>query len=137
MTSAARVEANRRNALRSTGPRTAAGKAKSSLNAGQHFLGARSTWQAQVCVAQFHRLGRRCRGAGGTTGGYVINTDRPPNASYLRLHRSNCRSISGTPAPGRAWTVTSTKICGTGHELEEWAQRQYRTSADPCPACMG
>lgn len=43
MTSAARVEANRRNALRSTGPRTAAGKAKSSLNAGKHFLGARST----------------------------------------------------------------------------------------------
>ena len=37
-TSTARIEANRRNSLRSTGPRTAAGKAASRLNAFQHGM---------------------------------------------------------------------------------------------------
>lgn len=48
---------------------------------------------------------------------YVVNADRPPNASYVRLHRSTCRTVSGVPASGRAWTVTSTKVCGTRDEL--------------------
>ncbi len=56
MTSAARVEANRRNALRSTGPRTAAGKGKSSLNAGKHFLGVASAMV--VCVRPGEQRGR-------------------------------------------------------------------------------
>jgi hypothetical protein len=38
MTSQARIDANRRNARRSTGPRTAAGKARASRNAWQHGL---------------------------------------------------------------------------------------------------
>ncbi len=40
MTSAKKIEANRRNALRSTGPRTAAGKARSRKNALRHGLAA-------------------------------------------------------------------------------------------------
>jgi hypothetical protein len=40
MTSAKKIEANRRNALRSTGPRTAAGKARSRQNATRHGLAA-------------------------------------------------------------------------------------------------
>ena len=40
MTSDRKIEANRRNALRSTGPRTAAGKARSSRNALWHGLAA-------------------------------------------------------------------------------------------------
>jgi hypothetical protein len=38
MTSAAKIAANRRNAQRSTGPRSAAGKARSRYNALQHRL---------------------------------------------------------------------------------------------------
>ncbi len=36
MTTAAQLEANRRNALRSTGPRTEQGKRRSSMNAARH-----------------------------------------------------------------------------------------------------
>ncbi len=36
MTTAAQLEANRRNALRSTGPRTEQGKRRSSMNATRH-----------------------------------------------------------------------------------------------------
>src|SRR5690348_16081572 len=42
MATAAQIAANRRNALKSTGPRTAAGKAVSSRNALRHGLRARS-----------------------------------------------------------------------------------------------
>lgn len=42
MTSQARLDANRRNALRSTGPRSAAGKARSAQNALKHGLASLS-----------------------------------------------------------------------------------------------
>ncbi len=67
--------------------------------------------------------------------GYVVNADRPPNASYLRLHRANCRTISGEPATGRAWTATSTKACGSRSDLESWA-RGVGGEASACPTCM-
>ena len=67
--------------------------------------------------------------------GFVVNADRPPNSSYLRLHRASCRTISGEPARGRAWTVTSTKTCGTRHELEAWAAG-VGGSLSPCPTCL-
>ena len=43
MATAAQIAANRRNALRSTGPRTAAGRAVSCRNALRHGLTARAT----------------------------------------------------------------------------------------------
>ena len=50
--------------------------------------------------------------------GFVVNADRPPNASCLRLTRATCQTISGEPATGRAWTVTSTKACGVRREVK-------------------
>ena len=67
--------------------------------------------------------------------GYVVNADRPPNHSYLRLHHSSCRTINGVPARGRAWTVTSTKICGHRDELERWAESTVGGTLSPCPSC--
>lgn len=48
MTSAARIAANRRNALRSTGPRTAAGKMRASQNARKHGLSVDGRYGAEV-----------------------------------------------------------------------------------------
>ena len=45
--------------------------------------------------------------------GYVVNGYRPLTAGYLRLHGATCAYISGTPANGVSWTVTSTKLCGS------------------------
>ncbi len=68
--------------------------------------------------------------------GYVVNADRLPNASYLRLRRATCRTISGQPATGRAWTVTSTKVFGERQELVDWAKRAVSGDLSPCPTCM-
>jgi hypothetical protein len=53
---AAQIAANRRNALRSTGPRTAAGKAVSSRNALRHGLTARATVVLDEDPQDFERL---------------------------------------------------------------------------------
>jgi hypothetical protein len=45
-TSQARIEANRRNARKSTGPRTEEGKERSKLNAGRHHLTGQVTTMA-------------------------------------------------------------------------------------------
>ena len=68
--------------------------------------------------------------------GFVVNADPSPNSSYLRLHHAGCRTISGPPATGRAWTVTSTKTCGTRQELEAWASAVIGGSLSPCPTCL-
>ena len=52
-TSAARVEANRRNAQRSTGPRTTEGKQKSSRNALKHGLCRTLACLPSECEATF------------------------------------------------------------------------------------
>ena len=56
MASAAQITANRRNALRSTGPRTAAGKARSCLNARKHGLYARDQSPSAEEAEQIDRL---------------------------------------------------------------------------------
>ena len=56
MATAAQITANRRNALKSTGPRTAAGKAVSSRNALRHGLTARATVVLDEDAGDFLRL---------------------------------------------------------------------------------
>lgn len=56
--SEAQVSANRRNARRSTGPRTAAGQASSSQNAVSHGLFAREALMPGEDAAQFRRFAR-------------------------------------------------------------------------------
>jgi hypothetical protein len=56
MATSKQTQANRANARRSTGPRTAAGKAKSSLNAIKHGLRAQTTVLPGENIADFHAL---------------------------------------------------------------------------------
>ena len=56
MATAAQIAANRRNALRSTGPRTAGGKVASSRNALRHGLTARATVVLDEDAEEFQRL---------------------------------------------------------------------------------
>ncbi len=56
MVSEAKLEANRQNALRSTGPKTPRGKARSSLNALTHGLTAKHFVAKGESVAEFERL---------------------------------------------------------------------------------
>jgi hypothetical protein len=54
MTSQKQIDSNRRNALKSTGPKTAEGKAASRMNALQHGLTA-----AQVVIARCSKASER------------------------------------------------------------------------------
>ena len=62
MTSQRQIEANRRNAMNSTGPRTTRGKAVVALNAVQHGLLSRQTVIQGEREAELVDLGKRLRG---------------------------------------------------------------------------
>jgi hypothetical protein len=68
--------------------------------------------------------------------GFVLNTHRKPQPSYLRLHRSTCPSIAGTPANGSRWTVTYIKLCGSRAQLESWAKKHMGSDVWDCPRCI-
>ena len=61
-----RIEANRRNARRSTGPRTAAGKARAAQNARRHGLNVPAS-RDPVCTAEIAALARLIAGEGRDT----------------------------------------------------------------------
>ena len=60
MATPAQIAANRRNALKSTGPRTAAGKAASGRNALTHGLTARTAVVLDEDAGDYAEFGRRC-----------------------------------------------------------------------------
>jgi hypothetical protein len=68
--------------------------------------------------------------------GFVVNTFRKPNPSYLILHRSTCGTITGTPARGKRWTTGDfAKICSTDRvDLARWA-REHNGELHPCGLC--
>lgn len=54
--------------------------------------------------------------------GYVLNCWRPPQPSYLILHKATCGTING--AAGRNWTFAYQKVCGdTFGEVDLWARQ--------------
>lgn len=71
----------------------------------------------------------------GHPSGYVINTYRNPSAAYLVLHRTSCRTITGTPANGSTFTRVYAKVCGSRNELEEFAAK-LGGSLRLCGLCM-
>jgi hypothetical protein len=68
--------------------------------------------------------------------GYVLNSTRPPTASYLMLHRASCHTVSGKPTRGDSWTRFYSKICSPDRaELEAWAKATLGGRVKPCRFC--
>ena len=69
--------------------------------------------------------------------GFVVNTYRTPDPSYLILHRSACWTISGTPARGNRWTTGDfAKACSDDRtDLERWARDRVGGALKPCQKC--
>ena len=69
--------------------------------------------------------------------GYVVNTYRLPSAAYLMLHRSWCRTISGTPTRGSSWTTKDySKVCAPFvGELTVWAREELGGTLQSCGTC--
>ncbi len=69
--------------------------------------------------------------------GYVVNTYRPPNANYLKLHTANCHTIRHLYGAGATWTGSNyLKFCSANkRELARWASRTLSAQLSPCGAC--
>jgi hypothetical protein len=67
--------------------------------------------------------------------GFVVNSNRVPMSSYLKLHRSSCKYIS--PPAYTNWTTTGyIKTCSTDlAALVQWARTHVGGDLDPCRAC--
>jgi hypothetical protein len=66
--------------------------------------------------------------------GYVVNHQRVPTATYLKLHRSTCYTLQGS-GPGDNWTIAYAKSCSEDlEELRRWAER-IGGALDPCRLC--
>jgi hypothetical protein len=68
--------------------------------------------------------------------GFVINTYSRPSASYLKLHRAACASISRLQRNATTFTDGDySKLCGERTELQRHAMRLGGT-AEPCTNCL-
>jgi len=71
--------------------------------------------------------------------GYVVNSDRKPGASYVVLHRVECRSINPAVLAGGAektWTIAYRKTCADGvGSLRQWVNDQVGDDAKACGRC--
>jgi hypothetical protein len=68
--------------------------------------------------------------------GYVINIHRTLNPGDARLHRTNCRTIQGTPPRGNKWTSEYIKLCSPDkRELDEWARSTVGCVIRRCGIC--
>ena len=68
--------------------------------------------------------------------GFVLNAHRNPGASYLKLHRATCHTVTGNPARGTVWTRAYSKHCSEDRlELVRWARERAGAEPDACPLC--
>jgi hypothetical protein len=72
--------------------------------------------------------------------GLVVNHDRQPSASYLKLHRAGCKSITRLKKGMTSWTEGDYgKTCSdVRSELESWAPSATShpsAQLQPCGQC--
>ncbi len=67
--------------------------------------------------------------------GWVLNCERQPRDTYLKLHRADCPHLE--PRPG--WsnlTAAFAKVCGISPDpFDEWLTATLSTGPDRCPVC--
>jgi hypothetical protein len=69
-------------------------------------------------------------------GGYVINAERNPKPSYLKLHRATCTWMSGRGKPGAYTERDYIKVCSTSKPaLRRWASDTVGGSLDAGCSC--
>jgi len=67
-------------------------------------------------------------------GGYFLNTERKPRATYLMLHRSSCPHFTGSPLH---WTKDYIKFCSPDRtDLETWAADATGGDVTHCRTCF-
>ena len=70
------------------------------------------------------------------TWAYVVNCNRAPSPDYVILHRSDCPTITGTPAAGDRWTDQYSKVVSTDRSaLIEWCESRVGVRPLPCRMC--
>jgi hypothetical protein len=71
------------------------------------------------------------------TNGYVVNADRNPRPSYLKLHQADCPRVSGEAAPGTYTERAYIKICSDSRSaLERWARDKVGGELGNRCACL-
>jgi hypothetical protein len=69
--------------------------------------------------------------------GYVVNAERNPKPSYLKLHRATCIQISASARPGAFTERDYIKICSlNGSALECWARDEVGGALGTGCACL-
>lgn len=71
--------------------------------------------------------------------GFVVNCDRKPRATYLRLHAATCKFVTQLYGNAQSHTKAYGKACSVSKsELEAWAKRECGPDAElqPCAFCM-
>lgn len=70
--------------------------------------------------------------------GWVVNARRSPTATYLKLHRAGCTTISQLQAGYSRWTTGEyIKVCPERRdELDAWARQMFGAELqDGCYVC--
>ena len=67
--------------------------------------------------------------------GFVVNSYKKPNPSYLVLHRATCAHICSEANTN--WTTTDyLKVCSPSvSALASWAEKEVGGSLEPCQVC--
>ena len=69
--------------------------------------------------------------------GYVVNADRTPKPSYLKLHQADCPRVSAEAAPGAYTERAYIKICSYSRSaLQRWARDKVGGELGNRCACL-
>jgi hypothetical protein len=129
MTSAAKIAANRRNAQRSTGPRSAAAKARVSRNALRHGLASRKGQPDQAVAEQIEVLARDfAAGSGHPVEQELAHRAADAQFEIVRLRRRKIDLVNRA-ATKRPQTTTANSGSKHGHAAVAFAQKSKTLAA--------